>query len=104
MVDVSKLNSDVNKLFFEIIPILDPGVLIHFHDVFWPFEYPSSWIEECRVWNESYILRAFLQFNSSFEVLFFSNYLHMLHESWIEKNLPLYRKEMGGNIWIKSVH
>ena len=101
---VSKLNSDVNKLFFEIIPILNPGVLIHFHDVFWPFEYPSSWVEECRAWNESYVLRAFLQYNSSFEVLFFSNYLHMFHGSWIEKNLPLYRREIGGNIWIKSIN
>lgn len=38
---VSKLGSDVNRIFFEIMPKLNEGVFIHFHDIFYPFEYPK---------------------------------------------------------------
>ena len=41
---VSKVNSDVNHIFFNIIPHLSPGVYIHIHDIFYPFEYPKDWI------------------------------------------------------------
>jgi len=37
---VSKFNSDVNYVFHKILPVLASGVHIHFHDVFYPFEYP----------------------------------------------------------------
>ena len=57
---VSKIGSDVNYLFFEILPRLHRGVYIHIHDIFYPFEYPKDWIDEGRAWNENYILRAFL--------------------------------------------
>jgi hypothetical protein len=65
---VTKINSDVNKIIFEILPKLQKGVLIHFHDIFWPFEYPQTWIREGMFWNEAYILRAFLEYNNSFEI------------------------------------
>jgi len=97
---VSKLNSDVNMIIFEILASLQKGVLIHFHDIFWPFEYPKEWVREGRAWNEAYILRAFLEFNESFEIFFFSNYLHKYQHKWIKENMPLYLKNAGGNIWI----
>ena len=34
---VSKINSDVNHIFFGILPCLNSGVYIHFHDIFYPF-------------------------------------------------------------------
>jgi hypothetical protein len=64
---VAKIGSDVNHLMSEILPILAPGVHIHFHDIFYPFEYPRQWVEEGRAWNEAYLLEAFLSFNSEFE-------------------------------------
>ena len=59
---VSKTNSDVNKIFFEVLPRLKRGVLIHFHDIFYPFEYPKEWVLNWKGfgWNENYILRSFL--------------------------------------------
>jgi len=39
---VSKTGSDVNYLVFEIMPILKPGVLVHIHDILYPFEYPEE--------------------------------------------------------------
>jgi hypothetical protein len=40
---VSKINSDVNRIFFDILPRLSSGVYVHFHDIFFPFEYPKEW-------------------------------------------------------------
>ncbi|MFA4930954.1 MAG: class I SAM-dependent methyltransferase [Patescibacteria group bacterium] len=60
---VAKIGSDVNYLLFEILPRLQPGVIIHIHDIIFPFEYPEDWVMSGRAWNEAYLLRAFLQFN-----------------------------------------
>ena len=98
---VSKLGSDVNRIIFEILPTLKQGVLIHFHDIFWPFEYPSDWVKKGIAWNEAYILRAFLEFNESFEIFFFASFLHTYHHAWFQENMPLWLKNPGGNIWIK---
>jgi hypothetical protein len=98
---VSKLGSDVNRIIFEILPMLKQGVLIHFHDIFWPFEYPSDWVKKGFAWNEAYILRAFLEFNDSFEILFFASFLHTYHHAWFQEHMPLWLKNSGGNIWIR---
>ncbi|MUG98649.1 class I SAM-dependent methyltransferase [Scytonema sp. UIC 10036] len=45
---VAKINSDVNYIFARILPSLNSGVYIHFHDIFYPFEYPKEWIYEGR--------------------------------------------------------
>lgn len=67
---VSKVGSDVNYLFFEVIPRLRPGVLVHIHDLFLPDEYPKTWmIDQGRNWNEQYLTRAFLQYNNHFEIM-----------------------------------
>jgi len=100
---VSKLNSDVNKILFEILPTLKKGTLVHFHDIFWPFEYPNEWIAEGRAWNEAYILRAFLQFNQDFEIIFFASYLHNFHKKWFAENMPRYLNNLGGNIWLRKI-
>jgi predicted O-methyltransferase YrrM len=100
---VSKLNSDVNKIVFEILPSLKIGTLIHFHDIFWCFEYPKDWIREGRAWNEAYILRAFLEFNDHFEIIFFSDYLLRTRREWFREQMPLYLRNTGGNIWLRRV-
>jgi hypothetical protein len=98
---VSKIGSDVNYIFFHILPTLKQGVVIHFHDIYWPFEYPLSWIESGRAWNEAYLLRAFLQYNSQFEIL--------LSNSYIEKRQPQLITPysdtisgLGSSFWIRK--
>lgn len=86
---VSKYQSDVNYVLFEILPVLSPGVIIHFHDIFFPFEYPVEWIKQGRSWNEAYLLKAFLQYNSRYSILLFSSYMEGRYRSWFEKNMPL---------------
>jgi hypothetical protein len=97
---VSKLNSDVNREILEILPVLKAGVLVHFHDIFWPFEYPVEWVRKGISWNEAYLLRAFLEFNDAFEVIYYSGYLHAFHAEWIQENMPLFLKNSGANIWL----
>jgi hypothetical protein len=65
-----KLGSDVNHIILEVLPRLAPGVLVHFHDIFLPFEYPEVWFTKFRyLWAEQYLLQAFLAFNSAFDVV-----------------------------------
>ena len=37
-----KTGGDVNRIVLELLPRLAPGVLVHFHDIFLPYEYPRS--------------------------------------------------------------
>ncbi|MGK4568207.1 class I SAM-dependent methyltransferase [Flavobacterium sp. 3HN19-14] len=98
---VSKTGSDVNYILFEILPALNSGVLIHFHDIFYPFEYPKDWVFSGINWNEDYILKAFLMYNEQFEIKLFSDYMHRLHKNSFS-DLPLAYKNTGGNLWIEK--
>ncbi len=86
---VSKIGSDVNYLLFDVLPNLKSGVYIHFHDIFYPFEYPRSWVYEGVAWNEAYALRAFLQYNDAFKIEFFISYLLKLHRKAVIDAIPL---------------
>jgi len=97
------MGSDVNYLFFEIIPRLKRGVYIHFHDIFYPFEYPLQWIKESgQIWNELYLLRAFLLNNENYKIIFWYDYLRKMHSQKIEEciNMP---GAAGGSFWMKKV-
>jgi hypothetical protein len=86
---VSKTNSDVNRIFFEVLPRLKSGVYIHFHDIFYPFEYPKEWVYQGRAWNEAYVLRAFLQHNDRFEIQLFNSFLERFHRNTLAREMPL---------------
>jgi len=71
-----KFDSDVCREILEILPAIASGVWIHFHDVFFPYDYPPKWlIEERRAWNEQYMLEAFLAYNSHFQVVLANHWL-----------------------------
>ena len=98
---VGKAGSDVNDLFFRIIPNLAPGVLVHVHDVLWPFDYPLDWLKEGRAWNEAYLLRAFLQFNSEWDVLYFNAWMGTHHAEAVREKAPLMLEETGASFWMR---
>jgi predicted O-methyltransferase YrrM len=100
---VSKTGSDVNFLFFEVLPILKPGVVIHFHDIFFPFEYAMKRLLEGVFWNEAYLLHAFLMFNQSFEILMFNDYVNHLLPQLVAKNFPLCSAGLGASIWLRRI-
>ena len=101
---VCKTGSDVNKIFFEILPRLKKNVLVHFHDIFFPFEYPQSWVLDWNSfgWNENYLLRAFLMYNAAFEIVFFNTYLEHFHQERFKRTMPDCLNNPGGSIWIRK--
>ena len=100
---VSKTGSDVNRIIFEILPSLKSGVLIHFHDIFYPFEYPRDWVLNSKGfgWNEDYILRAFLSHNPDFEIIAFNTFLEEFHAPRFSEKMPLCLENPGGSIWLR---
>lgn len=100
---VCRVDSDVNRLLFEVLPSLPVGVYIHFHDVFYPFQYPRVWVLEGRAWNELYLLRAFLQYNAAFEIVLMSTYLAHFHGQTLQARLPRTRGDCGGSRWLRKI-
>ncbi len=85
---VAKIDSDVVHIIFQILPRLQKGVIVHFHDIPWPFEYPKQWVDEGRAWNEAYFLRAFLQDNVNFEIVYFNSFMANRHADLLSKAMP----------------
>jgi Methyltransferase domain len=97
-----KIGGDVNYLFLEVLPRLRPGVIVHVHDIFLPFEYRRDWVlDEFRFWTEQYILQAFLTFNSDFEVLLANSYLNHYHQQELKAAFPGLSSWAGGSFWMR---
>ncbi|WP_025116749.1 class I SAM-dependent methyltransferase [Lysinibacillus fusiformis] len=99
---VSKIGSDVNYLIFEVLPELKEGVIIHFHDIFFPFEYPQEWLYKGYYWNEAYILRSFLQYNKSFSIIYWNDFIYQKEQDKLKDEYLSIDKTFGGSIWIKK--
>lgn len=99
---VAKAGSDVNHLFFEVIPRLASGVWIHIHDIFMPFEYPQGWVREGRAWHEAYLLRALLINNDQLRVRWFQSFMWTRHRDLVMKSVPGVDNNLGGNIWLQT--
>jgi hypothetical protein len=100
---VSKIGSDVNFLVFEVLPVLKSGVYIHFHDVFWPFEYPEDWVVDKHwAWNEAYLIRAFLNFNNQFDIVMFNSFAAYRYEEFLRNNMSLFLTDPGGSLWLRK--
>ena len=99
---VCKVGSDVTYLILEILPRLKPGVVVHFHDIFLPWNLPRKWTTEHRLfWNEQYLLLAFLQGNRDFEVLIANHYLGRCHAEELMEVFPHISRPRGGSFWIR---
>ncbi|MEI8088675.1 MAG: class I SAM-dependent methyltransferase [Opitutaceae bacterium] len=99
---VSKLGSDVNRLFFEVLPVLKPGVFVHIHDVTGNLDYPRDWFEQGRAWNEQYLLRAFLMYNRSWSVEMFTSWIYNVQNKFLRERMPLCAGGGGGQIWLRK--
>jgi predicted O-methyltransferase YrrM len=89
---VLKIGSDVQYEYLEILPRLNKGVIVHLHDIFLPAEYPKDLVVKYyKFWTEQYLLQAFLSFNSSFEVLWASSFMHLNHPDKLKKAFSSYK-------------
>lgn len=98
-----KTGGDVNRIVLDILPRLAPGVLVHFHDIFLPYEYPRSWVvTERRAWAEQYLLQAFLAFNSGYEVALPTHALSRMHPASVRRLVPSFGPGVApGAFWMR---
>ena len=104
---VIRPQGDVLREYLELLPLLAPGVLVHIHDIFTPRDYPVEWVvDEVRLWNEQYLVEAFLSFNRRFAVLGALNFLARDHPGRLAEKFPVFREKAGGcdpgSLWLLS--
>ena len=86
---VVKIGGDVNFLYLDVLPRLKKGVIVHIHDIFFPAQYPKDQIIKNRnFWTEQYLLRAFLIYNSHFEVLWCGSYMYSKYLKKLKSIFP----------------
>ncbi|KQW50994.1 hypothetical protein ASD02_32170 [Ensifer sp. Root1252] len=104
---VAKSGSDVVYLYTEILSHIPVGVIVHVHDIFFPFDYPPHWvIGDNRSWNEAYMLHAFLEGNDSFEVIFFNDAFGLHERELVARTYPEFLGVSGltgGSIWLRKI-
>lgn len=93
---VMKLGSDVAYLMLEVLPILAPGVLVHFHDIAWPFEYPVDLYRAGWAWNEAYAVRLLLANSRHYEILLFADYLVRAKRDEVRQRFPAALRQRPG--------
>ena len=94
---VAKSGGDIPYEYFQIFPKLKSGVIIHVHDIFYPFIYPKSWLEIGRCYNEAFILRALLTDNEKYEIMYFNNMMHGELKKTVGDEF-----ESGSSIWLRK--
>lgn len=89
---VVKIGSDVCYECLQILPRLRPGVIVHFHDIFLPCEYPrQAVLDRLCFWSEQYLLQAFLAMNQEFEVLWAGSAMQLFHPEALLNAVPAWR-------------
>lgn len=99
---VVKYGSEVNQLFLEVLPRLPAGVHVHVHDIFWPFSYPTAWVQRRWAWNEAYLLRGWLCDNARAEITWFNSYLAHAARDEVSAALPGWGRDPGSSIWFRT--
>jgi hypothetical protein len=104
---IVKSGSDVHFELTKLLPRVKSGVIVHFHDIFYPFEYPRSWVVDLNYsWNEIYFLQCFLMYNSEFEILYFNDYVSKEHGDLLRELVPhrvaaRINLNPGGGLWLR---
>lgn len=85
-----KAGSDVNYLILEVLPRLRRGVLVHFHDIFFPYDYQPDTLRTLFHWSETSLLRAFLINNHKVTITFCLSHLHYERPNTLREVFPEY--------------
>jgi hypothetical protein len=104
---VIRAQGDVVREFLEILPLLARGVLVQVHDIFTPYDYPEQWLwNEVRLYNEQYLVEAFLTQNREFRILAAVHWLCRNHRARLVEKCPVLGEglEPGGgpaSLWLE---
>lgn len=84
---------DVCFEYLQLLGSLQPGVLVHIHDIFTPRDYPEAWVlKENRLYNEQYLLEAFMSYNPQYSVIGSLNHLWKEHPDKLRSVCPILSK------------
>jgi predicted O-methyltransferase YrrM len=98
-----KVGNDVLYLFLNILPGLPPGIVVHIHDIFLPFDYPKTWIidDHRHRFGEQYLAQAMLADSGRYEVIWPGRYLQLTQEDFAAKfacSVPL---REATSLWLR---
>jgi predicted O-methyltransferase YrrM len=95
--------TDVDRLFLDVMPRLEPGVLVHVHDIFLPDTYPEDWTR--RAYNEQMLIGMLIQ-GRGWEIIFPSFYIWTRHRAELDaidlSRMDFGRDPSGGSIWLRK--
>jgi predicted O-methyltransferase YrrM len=101
---VMKVQSDVEQELLRIVPSLAPGVWIHFHDIFTPYDYPQEWVSnQLRLsCNEQYAVECLLSGGSRYQIEIPLHYLVRDHTAAMREFYPRGRTR-GQSLWLRKI-
>ena len=104
---VIKPQGDVVFLYLTVLPMIAPGVLVHVHDIFTPRDYFPDWVlHDRRLWDEQYLLEAFLSFNPKFKIIGALNWLWHNHREETHRAFPILAEtpdDDPGSFWFQRI-
>lgn len=102
---VIRPQGDVPFEYLELLPTLNKGVIVHIHDIFSPKDYPRErLVDEVRLWNEQYLLEAFLTGNPQWKIIGAVNWLRHHHFEPLREKCPyLTPDEEPGSFYMQKV-
>lgn len=111
---VVRIDGDVPHLYLEVLPRLRPGVVVHSHDVHFPYNVPHPAEEYVfgakwpMLWTEAMLLQAFLALNAEFELFLAPPLIRHHDEAFLEATVPEYRPVVPkdydthfGSVWYR---
>lgn len=100
---VAKYGSDVNYLYFHIVPLLPSGCYVHIHDIFLPNDYHQKWIfEDTYIFSEQYLVMAFLMYNQEFPIRLAAQYLSQKYRNKLNSLFPRFQPYFSpGSLWLQ---
>jgi hypothetical protein len=93
---VLKIDGDVPFLYLEVLPRLNRGVVIHIHDVPFPYNvpYPARlWVfgrPWPMLWNEAMVVQALLCGNRDFRITMSTPLIRHVDEAFLQQRIPFY--------------
>jgi predicted O-methyltransferase YrrM len=99
-----KIGGDVNRIVLDLLPLVRPGVAVHFHDIFLPRDYSRAHIAGAHFWNEQYLVQAFLAGNREWEVLVGGNAVAHAHPQRLRDLIPSFSQGVEpGSLWLRRL-
>jgi predicted O-methyltransferase YrrM len=83
---------EVTRIVLEMLPRLAAGVRVHFHDIWFPYDYSGGILNgELFFWHETALLHAFLAGNRRTRILASLSMLHYARRAALAQLIPTYK-------------